>query len=172
MADDQKGVIHAATDGGVSGEHAAAEPFQFLVGPTTTDQFNTARLRLIPIACWRVDDVRFAFDSSFVNADTDPDNPNDIRSELRHLLDLVHDHPGAPLSVFGYADPVGSNDYNKLLIGRRAMAIYALRSPTASRTGRSSYGTMCLATNIGLRNSAKHADIYLRRICEMANRRH
>ena len=69
MADDRKGTINAASDGGVSGEHAAAETFKFLVGPTTTDQFNTARLRLIPIACWRVDDVRFAFDSSFVNAD-------------------------------------------------------------------------------------------------------
>ena len=126
MAGDQKGTIRAATDGGVSGEHPSVEPFQFLVGPTTTDQFNTARLRLIPIACWRVDDVRFAFDSSFVNADPDPDNPNDIRAELGHLLDLVNDHPGAPLSVFGHADPVGSDDYNKLLSGRRAMAIYAV----------------------------------------------
>lgn len=126
MADDPKGVIQAASDGGVSGEHAEAKPFEFLVGPTTTDQFNTARLRLIPIACWRVDDIRFAFDSSFVNADPEPDNPNDIRSELKHLVDLVKAHPGAPLSVFGHADPVGSDDYNKLLSGRRAMTIYGL----------------------------------------------
>lgn len=126
MADDQKGVVRAASDGGVSGEHAAADPFAFLVGPTTTDQFNTARLRLIPIACWRVDDVRFAFDSSFVNADPEPDNPNDIRAELKHLVDLIKDHPGAPLSVFGHADPVGSDDYNKLLSGRRAKVIYGL----------------------------------------------
>ena len=126
MADDQKGAIRAASDGGVAGEHVAVEPFEFLVGPTTTDQFNTARLRLIPIACWRVDDVRFAFDSSFVNADPDPDNSNDIRAELRHLVDLIKDHPGAPLSVFGHADPVGSDDYNKLLSGRRAKVIYGL----------------------------------------------
>lgn len=126
MADDPKGVIQAASEGGVSGEHAEAEPFEFLVGPTTTDQFNTARFRLIPIACWRVDDIRFAFDSSFVNADPEPDNPNDIRSELKHLVDLVKAHPGAPLSVFGHADPVGSDDYNKLLSGRRAMTIYGL----------------------------------------------
>ncbi len=127
MGDDRKGTINAASDGGVSGEHPAAETFEFMVGPTTTDQFNTARLRLIPIACWRVDDVRFAFDSSFVNADpTDPDNPNDIRAELKHLVDLSKAHPGAPLSVFGHADPVGSDDYNKLLSGRRAKVIYGL----------------------------------------------
>src|ERR1039458_3257881 len=127
MPDDQKGVIHAASDGGVSGEHPAAKPFEFLVGPTTTDQFNTARLRLIPIACWRVDDIRFAFDSSFVNADaSETDNPNDIRAELAHLVSLLRDHPGAPLSVFGHADPVGSDDYNKLLSGRRAKVIYGL----------------------------------------------
>lgn len=132
MPDDQKGVIHAASDGGVSGEHPAAKPFEFLVGPTTTDQFNTARLRLIPIACWRVDDIRFAFDSSFVNADpAETDNPNDIRAELAHLARLVQDHRGSPLSVFGHADPVGSDDYNKLLSGRRAKVIYGLLISTA-----------------------------------------
>jgi outer membrane protein OmpA-like peptidoglycan-associated protein len=73
-----------------------------------------------------VDDVRFAFDSSFVNADPDPDNRNDIGVELRDLVDLREKHREAPLSVFGHADPVGSDDYNKLLSGRRAMAIYAV----------------------------------------------
>ena len=126
MGDGDKGVIHAATDGGVSGEHSEADPFEFFVGPSTADQFNSAHLRLIPIACWRVDDVRFAFDSSFVDADPTSDNPNDIRTELAHLLELVRLHPGAPLSVFGHADPVGNDDYNKLLSGRRAMAIYAV----------------------------------------------
>lgn len=126
MADGKEGSIHAASDGGVSGKHPEPEPFEFLVGPTTTDQYNTARLRLIPVACWRVDDIRFAFDSSFVSADPSPDNPNDIRAELAHLAELVKEHPGAPLSVFGHADPVGSDDYNKKLSGRRAMVIYGL----------------------------------------------
>ena len=31
-----------------------------------------------------------------------------------------------PLSIFGHADPVGQDDYNKLLSGRRAAAIYGL----------------------------------------------
>jgi len=35
----------------------------------------------------------------------------------------VKDHPACPLSVFGHADPVGSDDYNKALSGRRAMAV-------------------------------------------------
>jgi hypothetical protein len=128
MGNDPKGVILSASEAGVTGEHAAAEPFAFLVGPTTTDEFNTARLRLIPIACFRVDDIRFAFDSSFVvaSATSDPNDPTDNLAELRELARLVKAHPGSPLSVFGHADPVGNDDYNKLLSGRRAMAIYAL----------------------------------------------
>ena len=31
-----------------------------------------------------------------------------------------------PLSIFGHADPVGNDDYNKQLSGRRATAIYGL----------------------------------------------
>jgi hypothetical protein len=129
MSDDPKGAASNASAGGVSGEHPSVDPLQFLVGTTTTDQFNTARFQLIPIACWRVDDIRFAFDSSFVTADSSTDSahaPDDIRAELKHLSDLVKSHPGCPLSVFGHADPVGSDDYNKLLSGRRAMAVYAL----------------------------------------------
>ncbi len=113
----------------MAGDHPTANPQDFLVGPSTDDQFNTAHLRLIPIACWRVDDIRFAFDSSFVTADSTTaatDTPNDIRAELTHLTKLVKEQPGCPISVFGHADPVGSDDYNKALSGRRATAIYAL----------------------------------------------
>lgn len=126
MADDN-GTVHTVSDGGVAGDFHPVDPFRILVGPSTAAEFNTIRLPLVAIACWRVDDMRFAFDSSFVNADpAELDNPNDIRSELRHLVKLRARHPGAPLTVFGHADPVGSDDYNKLLSGRRAMAIYAL----------------------------------------------
>jgi hypothetical protein len=129
MGVDHKGIVHAISEAGVSADHPHAGHFEFLVAPTTKDQFNAARLRLIPIACWRVDDIRFAFDSSFVAAEatTDPTiDPTDIRQELKHLASLVRRHPGCPISVFGHADPVGSDEYNKLLSGRRAMAIYAL----------------------------------------------
>src|SRR6516162_8341827 len=98
MSDGQKGVIHSASEGGVTGRHSLTDPFQFLVGPSTADEFNTARLRLIPIACWRVDDIRFDFNSSFVKPD--------IAVEMNDLASLVRVHPDCPLSVFGHADPV------------------------------------------------------------------
>jgi len=129
MAGDNQGTIHGSSDGGVQGTHAAKGTPELRVAPSTAGEFNNTRLPLIPIACWRVDDIRFAFDSSFVAAQpsSDPNaTPNDIRAELQNLIGLVKAHPGCPLSVFGHADPVGSDDYNKSLSGRRAMAIYAL----------------------------------------------
>jgi peptidoglycan hydrolase-like protein with peptidoglycan-binding domain len=38
----------------------------------------------------------------------------------------MKEHPGAPLSIFGHADPVGDDDYNKKLSGRRATAVYGM----------------------------------------------
>jgi hypothetical protein len=125
MPDGQQGVIHTITDGGLSGSHAPVEPIEYLVGPATSDQRNIAHLRLIPIACFRVDDVRFKFGSSFVASDPS-DEKQDIRAELAHLVELLKKHPDSPISVFGHADPVGSDVYNKQLSGRRAIVIYAL----------------------------------------------
>ncbi len=118
MSADQQGVIQGISDGGVSGTHPDDSPYHMIVSPSTDDQFNLVRLRLIPIACWRVDDIRFQFDSSVVLPD--------IAEEMRALAVLLKDHPGCPLSVFGHADPVGTDDYNKTLSGRRAIAIYAM----------------------------------------------
>ena len=88
MGKTDQGRIHGSSDGGTAGTHETADPFEFLVGPTTSDEFNTARLRLIPVACFRVDDVRFSFASSFITSD--PANAkNDIRAELRLLVDLL-----------------------------------------------------------------------------------
>lgn len=129
MDPQSKGSVAASSEGGVSGKHDAPQAFDFVVAPSTGDQFNTAHFRLIPVACWRVDDVRFAFNSSFIAADPSPDPgevPSDIRAELQHLVSLVQEHPDSPLSIFGHADPVGDDEYNKLLSGRRAMAVYAL----------------------------------------------
>jgi hypothetical protein len=151
MSDDQQGVIHSASEGGVSGKHRDPDPFQFLVGPSTSDQSNLARLPLYAVACWKVEDIRFAFDSSFVTfnplSPSDPTSDptakpysyNDIRDELRSLASVIKDNPGCPLSVFGHADPsyegnfeLGSptqnpgDDYNKALSDRRATAVYAL----------------------------------------------
>jgi len=121
--DGQSARVHHLSDGGLAGKHPPPADFQFLVGPTTDAQFNTARLRLIPLACWRVDDVRFHFDSSFVLPE--------IRVEMAALARLLKEHTDCPISVFGHADPVGPDDYNKVLSGRRATAIYAMLTRNA-----------------------------------------
>jgi hypothetical protein len=73
---------------------------------------------LLPIACWRLEDLRFDFDSSFVRPEA--------AMEMTALSALRQAHAGAPLSLFGHADPVGEDDYNKTLSGRRALAVYAI----------------------------------------------
>ncbi len=140
MPDNSQGSIHSATDGGVIGKHGDPDPTQFLVAPTTSSELNTVRLCLIPIACFHIDDVRFKFDSSFVLPDVKVDMA--AFSKLRKEDPLVK---GAPISIFGHADPsyqgnfeLGSStaqsgdDYNKTLSGRRAIAIYALLIRDAS----------------------------------------
>jgi hypothetical protein len=89
-----------------------------LAAPAIGSEFNTVSLRLVPVACWQVDDIRFGFDSSFVKPE--------VRNELGQLATLIQQHPDSPVSLFGHADPVGSDDYNKALSGRRTAAIYAL----------------------------------------------
>jgi hypothetical protein len=127
MSDPEAGGIHNATPGGVSGTQPVSEPFQFLVAPS---DLNVARLRLIPIACFRVDDIRFRFDSSFILFDTSSDTktsgPKDIRAEMEEFARLVKANPGSPLSIFAHADPVGTDDYNKVLSGRRAKTIFGM----------------------------------------------
>ncbi|HET6369805.1 MAG TPA: PLAT/LH2 domain-containing protein, partial [Nitrospiria bacterium] len=88
------------------------------VAPSNQDEFNMIRVAVVPVACCRVDDLRFEFGSSFVGPD--------IAVEMGQLSRLILNNPGCPLSIFGHADPVGNDDDNKKLSGRRATAIYAL----------------------------------------------
>jgi hypothetical protein len=125
MSQNDKGTLHDTSDGGLAGKHTPGDSFDLLVAPTGAGNFNTARARLTPVACFRVDDIRFAFGSSFVASDPTNDK-NDIRAELRLLVNLMKEHPQSPLSVFGHADPVGDDDLNKRLSGHRATVIYAL----------------------------------------------
>jgi hypothetical protein len=140
MPDDSQDAVHSSSDGGVVGKHPGVEPFRFFVAPATDSEFNTAHLRLIPIACFRVDDMRFQFDSSFVLPE--------VQSEIAGFADLRESDPcvhGAPISIFGHADPTyqgnfeprtstakAGDDYNKTLSGRRAISIYALLVRDAS----------------------------------------
>ena len=120
---DNQGKVSSSSDGGITGKHSNAHAPELRVGSKTEDQLNNIVLRLVPIACFRVDDIRFGFDSSFLTSDP---SQNDIRKELQLLVDLLEANPDSPLSVFGHADPVGNDDYNKALSGRRATVIYAL----------------------------------------------
>jgi outer membrane protein OmpA-like peptidoglycan-associated protein len=119
-----------SSEGGTAGDHVVPEALPVRVAPATQDQFNVVALPIIPIACWRMDDIRFDFGSSFVVPET--------AKELKTLADLREKHKvqvlGAPdgaaiyppISIFGHADPVGNDDLNKTLSGRRATAVYAL----------------------------------------------
>src|SRR6266576_1904877 len=127
MSDPQTELTHSISEGGIAAKHPPIPDVAALVGSATGSELNTVRAGIIPVACWRLEDVRFEFDSSFVVPG--------IELELKNLAKLVKDHPttsksdgkpGFPLSVFGHADPIGNDDYNKQLSGRRATAIYAL----------------------------------------------
>ncbi len=111
------------SEGGTSAEHADVS-IPYVVAPTADPQaFNTLRPRLRPSACWRIDDMRFDFDSSFL-----------LPSGTGEFQQLARQRPpepaeGAPvrlLSVFGHADPSGQDDYNRILSGRRATSVYGL----------------------------------------------
>lgn len=132
MAHESDGLSFALLDGGMLGELPQPSQRAIVVAPTTAAaDFNTIRAGLVPLACFRIDSLRFAFDSSFVVPE--------IRAELVRLGALLKAHPpaslaaqaqppraGSPLSVFGHADPTGDDEYNKILSGRRAQAMYAL----------------------------------------------
>ena len=82
------------------------------------NQVNVVQEEILPAACVRLDAVRFDFDSSFV--------VQEARRELRLLAKLRDDVPDMPVSIFAHADPVGDDDYNKKLSGRRAAASYGV----------------------------------------------
>ncbi len=111
-----------ASPGGMSGKHPPLNAQPMVVAPSTTDEFNLIVPPLTPIACWRVDDVRFNFDSSLILPD--------VATELPLLAELRQQHKSKnllpPISIYGHADPVGAADYNKTLSGRRTLAVVGL----------------------------------------------
>jgi len=100
-------------------QHAVAPRHALKVAPTDgSTKFNTIRIPLIPVACWRLNDPAFAFDSSFVSPS--------FKGELGTLSGIVSANQGCPAALFGHCDPAGSDALNKTLGDRRAIAIYAL----------------------------------------------
>lgn len=91
------------------------------VAPTNSGRFNTLRPSLRPDACWRIDDHRFDFDSSFIR----PTAAREFALLAQARPPEEGDGPavGLLMTVFGHADPINSDEYNKVLSGRRALAV-------------------------------------------------
>jgi hypothetical protein len=104
--------------GGVAAEHPARQSLPVLVAPSLGGEKNTVAIADVPLACWRLEAARFDFDSSVIHPDAEP--------ELTLLAGMFDATGGAALSVFGHADPVGDDEYNKALSGRRTKAVYGL----------------------------------------------
>jgi outer membrane protein OmpA-like peptidoglycan-associated protein len=100
-------------------QHQVAPRRALNVAPTDgSTKFNTIRIPLIPVACRRLNDPAFVFDSSFVG-------PN-FKDEIGALAGIIGANEGCPAAIFGHCDPAGSDTLNKSLGDRRAIAIYAL----------------------------------------------
>jgi len=104
--------------GGLAESHPAADPLTVFVAPGTKGEKNTIRESLIPVGCWKITDIRFQFGSSFILPDS--------KDEFAELSKLRSTHAGSLMSIFGHADPVGDDTFNKKLSGQRAEVIYAL----------------------------------------------
>src|SRR5688572_26690704 len=102
-----------------SGTLSVRKALPMFVAPTVDGKlFNTLRQGLEPIACFAIAAPGFAFDSSLLLPE--------MRAEFVKLGRLLERFPDHPVSVFGHADPTGSDDYNKELSGRRTLSVYAL----------------------------------------------
>jgi hypothetical protein len=124
MSSDTENPIRHGSEGGIVARLPNLESLPLAVAPNTTDEKNTLRAPLVPVGCMCLFDRRFAFDCSFVQ----PESSAQF-SELKALIDELSDPKTGrrpPLSLFGHADPTGSDDYNKALSGRRARAVYAV----------------------------------------------
>jgi outer membrane protein OmpA-like peptidoglycan-associated protein len=114
------------SDDGVVATHPVHIDFPKQVAPATAGESNRIGDMLIAIGCANIPDQHFEFDSSFIL-------PQDItRDRMKKFAEFFESQRDtetgqAPaLSIFGHADPVGKDDYNKTLSGRRALSLYGL----------------------------------------------
>jgi len=117
--------VNKTSEGGLSGSHAVPGLKDVPIATATAAEKNTIVMPLRPVGCWSMGDVRFAFDSSFIAPDAAEEFAllAGVREDNKETIDQQDVYP--PLSIFGHADPVGQDDYNKQLAGRRARAVYA-----------------------------------------------
>jgi hypothetical protein len=108
-------------DGGIAADHAPRLTLPVLAAPfpeTQKSNVNTIRRSLVCVACKDVPGSHYAFDSSILA----PESKKGFAA-LKPILDR---HPGSPLSIFGHADPEGSEVYNKFLSERRAEVVFGM----------------------------------------------
>ena len=127
--DDDSGLVQNESDKFIAADHPAAPSIPILSAPSDDDKHNSLALDLVPLACLCLHDLVFAFDSSFINPDS-----AEAFSELPQLRDDNRMPTGElpVLSLFGHADPVGKDEYNKKLAGRRARAVYGVLTKDTS----------------------------------------
>jgi hypothetical protein len=97
------------------------QSFEVAVAPFFNEDeepVNSLRPALMTVACWRLDDKFFEFDSSFIVPEA--------KAELAKLGEMHGDYAESPMSIFGHADPTGTEAHNKGLSGNRARAVYGL----------------------------------------------
>lgn len=75
------------------------------------------------LAIWSLGSVHFGFGSSFIMPS--------VTAEVSNLKKILDQHSGSALAIFGHADPVGDDDSNKKLSGRRAYALHCLLTRNA-----------------------------------------
>jgi len=116
------GLVQWQQEGGTAASHPATETSPMRVAPATGQGFNTLALDLNPVACLELRDILFEFDSSFVRP-----SAAEILGQLPALRDARRSLGRLPrMSVFGHADPVGTEVYNAYLSARRARAVYGV----------------------------------------------
>lgn len=79
---------------------------------------SRVQVPLRAVGCCLLPDRHFDFDSSFLRPD--------VAESLGRLASKRKANPGSPISLFGHADPVGQDEYNKTLSDRRVKAVYGL----------------------------------------------
>lgn len=128
MVDGLADPIFDISDSVLTASHPASELNPILIASSTQDEINTLRTFLIPKGCWKIEDTLFDFGSSFIRPEVRHAMQSLFRLREEHAaVDPVSGQSKSPLlSIFGHADPVGEDEYNKFLSGRRASALYAM----------------------------------------------
>lgn len=108
----------------ITGKHPEQSDRIFFVAPSDEEKKtrNTIRLVDLPAACWRMDDICFDFNSVFLL--------HSASSAFDGLAKIVEKETewGKPpkIALFGHADPVDDDKYNKQLSEDRAKVVHAV----------------------------------------------